>query len=618
MIQDLLKTSIAEALSSFATTHGANGGDISDATDFANKADISVTLEHPADISHGDYSTNVALMYSKKFKMSPRVLAENIAATLNATLSDQKKRKKAGLEAVERIEIAGPGFINIHLTRNFYAEEVAGIIKKGKDFGTNRTLKGKKIVIDYTNPNPFKAFHIGHLMANAIGESISRLIEAHGAHVIRVNYQGDVGLHVAKAVWGMLQDETNFPKDSATLPDMIAYIGRAYVAGDRAYKIEDEKNPAKEEIIIINKMIFERSNSKLMKIYSWGRKFSLLNFEVIYKKLGTKFDHYFFESEVAKDGVAIVQDFLKRGVFSESEGAIVFKGEPYGLHTRVFITSANLPTYETKEVGLTRIKFDKFNPDMSIVVTANEQNDYFKVVTKALSVMFPYMANKMKHVSHGMMRLSTGDGASTKMGSRKGNVITGESLLDMVTELAEEKMKDRDFGQTSDAEKASEIKSKAVCDISVGAIKYSILKQASGGDIIYDFDKSISFEGDSGPYLQYSCVRARSLLAKAKKAKIKSFSLRKIETIPSEATLLEKILYRYPEVVARAGQSYEPHHVVTYLIELSAAFNNFYANSTIIDKVDTAAPYRVALTEAFATVMENGLNVLGIRVPEKM
>ncbi|MDB5259008.1 MAG: hypothetical protein JWO73_216, partial [Candidatus Taylorbacteria bacterium] len=146
------------------------------------------------------------------------------------------------------------------------------------------------------------------------------------------------------------------------------------------------------------------------------------------------------------------------------------------------------------------------------------------------------------------------------------------------------------------------------------AIKYSILKQAAGSDIIYDFEKSISFEGDSGPYLQYSCVRARSLIAKAKAANIAEFS----SVVPPEATLLEKIIYRYPEVVERAGQTYEPHHIVTYLIELSAAFNNFYANATIVDAKEPAAPYRVALTEAFATVMKNGLNVLGIRVPEKM
>jgi arginyl-tRNA synthetase len=611
MIQDILKQAIAEALMEIFTEAGIvpTGGSVE------KSQPLKVTLEHPAEISHGDYSTNVALAYSKELKMQPRIIAEKLVAHLADHFGIGPNPKK-GFEDITAIEIAGPGFINIKLTPNFFRNQIMHIIKEGEDFGRNRRLKGQKIVIEYTNPNPFKVFHIGHLMTNAIGEALCRVFESNGANVVRVNYQGDVGLHVAKAVWGMLQDEANFPKDAASLEDMIAYISRSYVVGANAESQED-----KEAIALINKMIFDRSNPKLMKIYNWGRKVSLLNFEVIYKKLGTKFDHYFFESEVAKDGLAIVRDFEKRGVFTESEGAVVFKGEPYGLHTRVFITSAGLPTYETKEVGLTRIKFDKFNPDMSIVVTANEQNDYFRVTSKALTVMFPYMAGKMKHISHGMLRLATEDGGSMKMGSRKGNAVTGESLLADVAEIAQEKMTGRDFGEGKSGVLA---KAQAVNDVTVGAIKYSILKQATGSDIIYDFGKSVSFEGDSGPYLQYACVRARSILAKARAAGIKvkksAFALASGAdgVAPLELTLLEKIIYRYPEVIERAGETYEPHHIVTYLVELSAAFNNFYANNTIVSATDVAAPYRVALTDAFVIVMENGLNVLGIRVPERM
>lgn len=577
-----------------------------------------VTLEHPADLSHGDYSTNAALAYAKELGLSPRVLAEKIVANFNKHIAEKTEIK----EAVESVSIAGPGFINITLHRAFFNDQVSSIIKSGKKFGTNKKLSGKKIVLDYTNPNPFKTFHIGHLMANAIGEALSRIIEAQGANVIRVNYQGDVGLHVAKAVWGMLQNEATFPSEKASLEDMVSYINRSYVSGSAAYETADAADStgaeeisngtaAKEEIMIINKMLFDRSNPKLMRIYNWGRKVSLLKFDAIYKKLGTKFDHYFFESEVAQDGIAIVNDFLKRGVFEESEGAVVFKGEQYGLHTRVFITSQGLPTYETKEVGLTRIKFDRFNPDYSIVVTANEQNDYFKVVLKALSIMFPYMEDKMKHINHGMLRFAQG-----KMASRKGNVIAGESLLNDVAVLAKEKMKDREL--TADE------KEQTITDVSVGAVKYSILRQATGSDIIYDFEKSISFEGDSGPYLQYSTVRARSILAKAKKAKIKSFSTKNIfgkrrsPSVPAKISTLEKLLYRFPEVVARAGESHEPHHIVTYLVELAAAFNAYYANEQIIDPADKTSPYKVALTHAFEVAMTNGLTMLGIRIPEKM
>lgn len=598
MITEKLHKGIAESLKKLAHEGGR---------DVDSSSAPTIVLEHPADPTHGDYSTSVALAYSKLLGKAPRVIAESVAADLTKYCAKHLKKDVAS------VSIAGPGFINITCTPYFFAQEIKRILKEGKKFGLNKKLSGKKVIIDYTNPNPFKTFHIGHLMANAIGESISRLIEARGAHVIRVNYQGDAGLHVAKAVWGMLQNEAEFPHKDSSLTEMIAYINKGYVTGSAVYEADAPSGAttAREEIVLINKMIFERTNPKLMRIYNWGRKVSLLNFDVIYKKLGTKFDHYFFESEVAGDGIIMVKDFVKRGVFAESNGAIVFQGEKYGLHTRVFITSQGLPTYEAKEVGLTRIKFDKFNPDQSIVVTANEQDDYFKVVTKALSLMFPYMSDKMLHVSHGMMRFANG-----KMSSRKGNVIGGETLLADVAELVKEKMKDREF--------SPEQLGHVVTDVSVGAIKYSILKQSLGGDIVYDFDKSISFEGDSGPYLQYSCVRARSILAKASEAKIKAnIKVKAVKNVAgnpdlASLSLLERLVYRYPEVVERAGGAHEPHHLVTYLIELASSFNSYYALNTIVDKKDPQAPYRVALTLAFVTVMTNGLGLLGIRVPEKM
>jgi len=222
----------------------------------------------------------------------------------------------------------------------------------------------------------------------------------------------------------------------------------------------------------------------------------------LYKILGTKFDYYFLESQMADIGREIVN--ANMGIFEESDGAIVFKAEKYDprLHTRVFITRNNLPTYEAKELGLTMEKFKTVpSMDLSIVETAVEQAEYMKVVTKAISLIHPEYANKMKHITHGMMRFASG-----KMGSRKGNVITGESLIQDMTALVQEKLKDRDWND-DEKKKVAEM-------VGVAALKYSILKQGIGGDIIYDFEKSISFEGDSGPYLQYSYARANSVLEK--------------------------------------------------------------------------------------------------------
>ena len=366
-----------------------------------------------------------------------------------------------------------------------------------------------------------------------------------------------------------------------------------------------QQNTAKEEINIINKKIYEKSDLEINDIYEWGKEVTLKAFETIYKTLGTKFSPncYFFESIMAPIGKKVVQENTGK-VFEESDGAIVFKAENYNpkLHTRVFITKQGLPTYEAKEIGLTITKFTQENPDTSIVVTAIEQGPYMEVVQKALSLIHPEYESRMKHVTHGMMRFAFG-----KMSSRKGNVITGESLLNDSYELVHEKIAERELNDDQ--------KNIIAHQVGVAAIKYTILKQALGGNIIYDEEKSVSFEGDSGPYLQYTAVRSHSIIEKAHKEGMQS----SVELPQNwEMTTLEKYLYRFPEVVLLAYQKLEPHGIATYLSELASTFNSFYAHQQIIDKNDVASPYRIALVEAFLKTMQNGLYLLGISVPEKM
>ncbi|MES2088022.1 MAG: arginine--tRNA ligase [Patescibacteria group bacterium] len=547
-----------------------------------------VVLEHPAEITNGDFSTNIALALAKSLKMKPRELAGKILVEL----------EKSKPRDFERLEIAGPGFINFYLAKTFFTENVATVLKEGGNFGKNSTRKGEKIIVEYTNTNLFKELHIGHMMSNNIGESLSRIWEFQAAEVKRDTYQGDVGLHVAKAIFGMQKLVSEMPKESASLHEKIVFLGKAYAAGSVAY---DEDKTSEARIKELNKIIFEKSDSEINQLYAWGREVSLAHFEILYKKLDTKFDYYFFETEVAEKALAIVTDNLKTGIFEKSDGAVVFKGEQYGLHTRVFINSMGLPTYEAKDIGLAFVKYEKYPFDRAVIITANEQNDYFKVVLKALSLIDAKLAGKIKHLSHGMLKLSTG-----KMSSRTGNVITGEALIDSVEAMVHKKIEDREL-ETFERNKIAEA-------VAIGAIKYSILRQAIGGDIIFDFDKSISFEGDSGPYLQYSFVRANSILAKAAAEKI----LPDFKHVPDEIFLIERMLTRFPEVVVRAGADFAPHLIATYLIELSSSFNSYYAQNQIVNSGDPTSSYKVALTSAFAQVMKNGLWLLGIPVPSKM
>ncbi|KKR43318.1 arginine--tRNA ligase [Candidatus Nomurabacteria bacterium RIFOXYB1_FULL_39_16] len=549
-----------------------------------------IALEHPEDLKNGDYSTNVALAISKLLNKNPKVLAEEIVFEINRLNVDKN---------IEKVEIAGVGFINFYLSRKFFTNSIEEILNKAENFGKNDLLKGKKMMVEYTQPNPFKPLHIGHLMNNAIGESISRLVEFSGAETTRANYQGDVGLHIAKAIYGLFNNE-KLQSKVGSHNFQATNIGMAYVFGAGEYENNEE---AKKEIDEINKKVYAKSDPKINEIYAWGFKVTMEAFEDLYKTLGTKFDLYFLESQMMSIGVDIVRANMGN-VFEESDGAVVFKAEKYDpkLHTRVFITSQGLPTYEAKELGLTEEKFKTMpQMDLSIVITANEQMDYMRVVAKALSLLHPDYENRMLHISHGMMRLASG-----KMGSRKGNVVTGEALLNDVRDAILERMTNRDFG--------NEEREKVASDVGVSAIKYSILKQSTGGDIIFDFEKSISFEGDSGPYLQYSYARANSVLEKAQKENI----LPDFEVAPEETFEVEKLLYQFPEIVLKSAREYEPHYIANYLIEVARAYNSFYGNMVIVNKEDKTSSYKVALTYAFSFVMKTGLHLLGIAAPKKM
>jgi arginyl-tRNA synthetase len=551
----------------------------------SNFEDFSV--EFPADVKFGDYSSNVAMVLAKKIGKNPKILAGEIVEKIKGNKS----------EIFEKVEVAGPGFINFYLSNKYFGEVLKEVLEKGDDFGKNDKYKNQKVMVEYTDPNPFKVFHIGHLMSNSIGESISRVVANSGAQVIRACWQGDVGLHVAKAIWGMKEKIKNQKLNIKNLG--VKDWGEAYVLGSERYESDDL---IKKEINLVNKEIFDKSNNDLNVLYDAGRKVSLEHFEEIYKKLGTKFDHYFFEGIEGRDGVKIVEDNLGK-VFERSEGAIVFKGENYGLHTRVFINSEGLPTYETKELGLNKAKFEK-EKDLikSIIITGNEQNDYFKVLLKVLEIVLPEIGEKTKHIGHGMLQFSTG-----KMSSRKGNVMTGESLIEQIEDMVSEKIKDSNFN--------SEEKEKIKTAVAVGAIKYSILKQSIGGNIIFDFNKSVSFEGDSGPYLQYSYARANSVLGKGKNFGFKNDS----GVIGEECVAVVRFLERFKEVAKRAEEETEPHHIVTYLIQLAGLFNNFYANNQVVDLANKEkTKERLSIVKAFSIVMKNGLNLLAIPVLDKM
>jgi arginyl-tRNA synthetase len=554
-------------------------------------SDVNFAVEWPADMAHGDYAVNAAMAAAKKLGKNPRELADELAPLIHEKLG----------ELAARVEVAGPGFINITLAHKTISDQIAcaaqsiggdlqtttNAAEGGVAWGENTSHAGKRVIIEFSNTNAFKDMHIGHLMSTIIGESLARIIESSGAKVCRDSYGGDVGPHVAKAIWGLRHA-------GITEPATAEELGKAYAHGSRAY---EESPEIKAQIDELNVAIYKGDDHELMELWRKGRDVSIDAFKDLYRILDTHFDYLFFESETSSIGLDIVKDGLERGVFEESEGAIIYKGEKVGLHTLVFVTSRGTPTYEAKDVGLAFLKEERWPSDESIIVTAAEQIGHFNVFLAALSEIAPLLAAKTRHVPHGLLRLSTG-----KMSSREGNVIGASELIKSVLEKTLEKNPDPLIAE----------------QVALGAIKYSILKQSAGSDIVFDFDRSLSLDGDSGPYLQYALVRAKSVLAKD--SGIQGETLQQGLTLnasaPDAPYLLERLIVRFPEVVARAQEDLAPHTIAQYLTQLASEWNSFYANEQIVG--GTHEVYKRALARAFVTTMTNGLHLLGIPAPEKM
>lgn len=621
----------------------------------------------------GHYTSNCALTIfgqldpTQKTKFhNPLALADQIAQSYNQHFAAD------GITA----STAAPGFINFAISDQKLVAALATMLPTNFDIShSDQSQRGQKVIVEYTDPNPFKELHIGHLFSNSVGEAISRLLAAQGHTVKRACYQGDVGLHVAKSLWGMQQllaaENSEVKLESAatlvdsnkllgvaassldpiqklSLSEKAAWMGRAYALGSAAYE-EDEK--VQTTIKRLNAIIFLAAQQRVAKqtdikpvvdyrqlipdltqdelnqiyhLYTKGREWSLEYFDHIYARLGTHFDYFFFESEVGELGWQIVKDYLAHGLFAKGEGgAIIFPGQKYGLHDRVFINSLGLPTYEAKELGLPRRKAKFFDYDRSLLVTGNEIAEYFKVVLAALKQIEPELAAKTTHITHGMVRLPEG-----KMSSRKGNVLTAEWLLQTAAQKISQHL-------AQNRPEMSEPERQQLADkLGLAAVKFALLRSNVGSDIAFDFDESLSFSGFSGPYVMYMLVRCKSLLAKAQidlsPATLNSTITKHLDILrnllntldysitPDQKDLLRYLLH-YTDRKEQAAQELAPHHICRHLFETAQAFSRFYDSTPILkEKDENKKQLYLLMTIATHQVLAQGLNLLGIPVVDKM
>lgn len=567
------------------------------------KTDVVVTVA-PEDTG-ADFASNVAMQLAKLVHKAPVAIAEELK---DAFLADAKASGMAW-----RVEIAGPGFMNFISPDEYFYGKVADFAK-GQEHLTKGSVwseyDGKVVVCEFSDPNPFKVLHVGHLYTSMVGDSISRILEMAGAKVVRANFGGDVGLHVGKTIWALLQQ----------LPShlVIEEIAKAYVEGTRAYE-EDEQ--AKAEITEINRMVYEIALQEFGDIREWpghemgddqesvalvldkeeiktiylkGRELSYKYFEDFYARIGVKFDRYYPESTVAVRGLKEVRQGLDRGVYEESNGAVVYKGEKFGLHTRVFINQNGLPTYEAKDVGLIFTKWDDYHFDESVVITGNDIIEYMKVVLASVSEMAPKLSERTRHLTHGQVKLP----GNEKMSSRKGNFLKAVDVIEMVAqELVES------TGQPADEK------------VVLAALRYAFLKYKMGGDIIFDPKESVAMTGNSGVYLLYSTVRAKKVLQRVGNSASQSN-----DTVANSETSfvrkLSKKIVQYQDVLKEAVAEKAPNKICAYLFELAQEFSRFYENVKVIGNENEAE--LIVVVQAYTNVMEHGLGLLGIEVPEEM
>ncbi len=538
------------------------------------EVNADINLEVPPEYKLGDYAFP-CFSLSKTYKKDPKIIALELS----------KKIKSKYFYA----EANGP-YVNFFLSRKLFAEKQIKEILEGIKIKP----KNKKILVEYCHANTHKAFHIGHTRNICFGESMSRILEYTGNKIIRANYQGDIGMHVAKTIYGLL----NLKKLKLKKPvkNKGKWIGLVYAAASNL--VSNNEDVAKE-VNEINQKLYA-GDKELIKIWKESRKWSIDYFEkTVYPDFNVKFDRFYFESEVEKHGIKIVKKLKDAGHAKLSDGAIIVDLNNYNLGIFLILKSDGTALYSTKDLALAELQEKEFKPDMIVHIVGSEQNLYFKQLFKTLELYNKKIADKEKHLSYELVILPTG-----KMSSREGKVVLYDDTLNEMTECAEKEIKSRDKVNEKELNRRAKI-------IALAAIKYAMLSQNAKKVIVFEQEKSISFEGDTGPYLLYSYARAGSILRKDKK-KYKF----KVGDINDPEYLVINKLSKFKEVIEKASEQMDPSIVANYAFELCKLFNEFYHSSQVIGS--GREEFLIYLTKAFNNILGKALYLLGIETLEKM
>jgi arginyl-tRNA synthetase len=541
-----------------------------------------ISLEIPPNPNLGDYAFP-CFSLAKQFRKNPVEIAKELAA----------KIKPTGF--IREIKEIGP-YLNFFIDKQKLAGTlIKEILAKKEKFGSGKKKK-ERIMVEFSQANTHKAFHIGHVRNICLGIALSNVLEFSGYKVIRANYQGDIGPHVVKCLWGLMHFNDKAPKENR-----LRWLGEIYAKANK--KISgDEKLEA--EIREMTKSLYD-GDKKLTSLWKETRQWCLDDFDKIYSEFEIKFDNLFFESEVEKAGIKIVKAMLEKGLAKVSDGALIIDLEYYGLGIFLLLRSDGVALYSTKDIALAKEKFEKYKIDRSIYVVGSEQELHFKQLFKTFEIMGFKQASKCYHLSYGLVMLPEG-----KMSSREGTVILYDDLKDKLYEAAKKGINERHRDWTKeDTEKGKH-------SLVFSALKFGMVSRETNKSILFDWDTALAFEGETGPYIQYAHARICSILRKYNGKMPARINYSLLNAKEEEGLL--NLLSQFPEKVEESAEHYRPYVIAKYLIELAQLFNEYYHAQQILQASKGIMEARIKLISSVKQVLANGLNLLGIDAPERM
>lgn len=548
---------------------------------------VNFTIEVPENKNYGDYATNAALVLAKKEKKNPLEVANSLILKL----------KTQNLELFDRIEVVN-GFINFYLKPGFLQGQVKEIIKQGKKYGQSEIGKSKKVIIDYSSPNIAKKMHVGNLRSTIIGGALYNIYKFLGYKIIGDNHIGDwgkqFGIMIAACKRYGLKD-SDFQK--ITTSEMLDI----YVKFNQEMKENVElEDLARKEFKKLEDR--DRENRKIWEIL---KEKSLDEFDKIYETLGIKFELVLGESFYENKLQGIIKDALGKGVaIKNSDNSVVIPLTKFNLTDCLILKSDGATLYETRDLATIKYRIKKYNPDIILYVVGNEQTLHFQQLFQSAELLNYASKSKLHHIKFGLIL----DENHKKLATREGRFIGADDLISQIVELAEKIIKEKNPSLSEKERK------EAAKIIGIGALKYNDLSQNRQSDIVFDWDKMLSFEGNSAPYILYTYVRLQSILGKTKFAG--SFKPEFLKE--KEETDIIKELIMFSDIVEESAKNFQMNNLTDYLYKLASLVNGFYEKYPVLKTDHDTSSARLALIKAITIILKNGLNLLGIETLERM